>query len=188
MKWYFLIHKGLSALPTSGTYDDGSHTVWKNIRCHCGVGGEDDDGVNLWDADCARHTVASSIHRLQMDERAYWTDMFGHSAEMLQRAYKNPSVDKAQANEYMSEIQPPNVIREREAAKSYSADLAKAKAEACEKNSEFKNLEEYTVTENILHQGKEIESQVTHHITEEFPAWFKEKWPDKFKELEPYWD
>ena len=118
MKWYFLTHKGLPALPTSGTYDDGSHTVWRNIRDRCGVGGEDDDGVNLWNADCARHTVASSIHRLQMDERAYWTDMFGHSADMLQRAYKNPSVDKAQANEYLTEIQPPNVLNEREVAEA----------------------------------------------------------------------
>jgi hypothetical protein len=25
------------------------------------------------------------------------------------------------------------------------------------------------------------------HITEEFPAWFKEKYPDEFKELEPDW-
>ena len=188
MKWYFLIHKGLSALPTSGTYDDGSHTVWKNIRCHCGVGGEDDDGVNLWDADCARHTLASSCHRLWKSEKTYWVDMFGHSADMLQRAYLNPSVDDAQANEYLNEIQPPNVIKERETAESYSADLAKAEAEARVKNPEFKNLEEYIVTINISDEnGKDTEGQMMHHITEEFPAWFKEKYPDEFKELEPDW-
>lgn len=188
MKWYFLIHKGLSALPTSGTYDDGSHTVWRNIRNQCGVGGEDDDGVNLWDADCARHTLASSCHRLWKSEKTYWVDMFGHSAHMLQRAYLNPSVDDAQANEYLNEIQPPNVIKEREITESYNADLAKAKTEARAKNPDFENQDEHVVTVNISDEdGKDAEGQMMHHITEEFPAWFKEKYPDEFKELEPDW-
>jgi hypothetical protein len=159
--------------------------VWKNIRTHCGVGGEDDDGNNLWDQDCARHTVASAIHRLQMSEKSYWTDVFGHTPEMFKKAYRNPELDKDQANEYLQEIQPPNVVDQKVAAQTFTNDLIKARDEAKAKNPEFENGDEYNAGLDFAVDG--ISGVEMHHITEEFPDWFKKKYPQEFKDMVPDW-
>ncbi|MGB0587210.1 MAG: hypothetical protein ACPGQC_10705 [Limisphaerales bacterium] len=104
LEWW-LSEYGEDKHPTEGTYE-GSESVFKNIRAHCGLAGEDSDGNNIWH-DNGRHTLCSCAHLWKPSEKTYWLDMCAHSEQMYREHYQNPKVGRDFAEEYLFNFLPP---------------------------------------------------------------------------------
>jgi len=188
LKWWCLELKGYNELPNEGDYV-ASETVWRAIRDHCGVGGQDKEGNDKW-SDDARHMVCSSAHRWKRTEKTYWLDHCAHGEDMFNRHYKNPKVDADYAEEYLFNILPPPMEAKKTAEREYESDLLKARNEAYVKHPNLNNdfvrtnggWEDY---EDVVNESGEVERHtVKIREVDYLPDWFKEKYASRIEEQE----
>ena len=78
---------------------------WEALRKEVGLFGED------WEADIARHTMATCVHRHWTEHRQYWLDHLGHRGSVFETHYKSPKCSPAEAKKFLSIRAPEKPIK-----------------------------------------------------------------------------